>query len=370
MVNLNQRKNEIGGLFSFPFFDCTEISKSVLHYLINSSGGNNYTFVEDGRQAIKKVLLEIKDVQKLKCYLPSYLCHSILQPFIEIGLNINFYGHTHPLRAEIDDDISDSIILIIDYFGTEFFEGKKIKELLENGNKVIIDVTHSIFDKTRRLLSHDNLFYISSLRKVLPIPDGAIIFHSKDFNYPGLNYSLNITPMLNAMLLKNMYLSDMIELLQINPLEMKSFYLSLSKNSEEDKDKQVIHINPISPISLMILSHISFDTILEQRNVNLFTLYDKIINKKLFLFCYESIKSPFIFPIYLNNNRIREELRHKLIINNIFPPIHWEVQKIVPEKFVYEHQLSNRILSIPIDQRYSTIDMQRIINILNQDIAK
>lgn len=365
-VTIHKNK-EIGGFFEFPFFDCFDPKKSVLHYLINSSGENNYIFVQDGRQAIKKVLQLINNVQERDCYLPAYLCHSILQPFIEMGLNIKFYSHAHPLIQIIDEKIQGSVILIIDYFGTEYFVEKKIRKFLDQGNTVIVDITHSIFDKARRSQSHENLFYIASLRKTIPIPDGAIIFHSQHFSDGDLDYSSNIMLMLDAMILKNLYTYENNEFLSVNASDLKKEFRFIYKKSEERKDEQINQINHIPLISLMIMSNLTFDILLKKRKQNLSTIYENIINDEILLYSYEKIRSPFMLPIYLKNNMKRKLLQKKLIKNDIYPPILWSIRGIVPKRFRYEHQLSNSMLSIPIDQRYSIEDMKKILIILNED---
>ncbi len=60
-----KRKNgEIGSFFEFPYFDCVNPTESVLYNLIHSSGKNTYIFVQDGRQAIKAVLQQIRNVHE------------------------------------------------------------------------------------------------------------------------------------------------------------------------------------------------------------------------------------------------------------------------------------------------------------------
>ena len=356
---------EIGGFFHFPSFDCIDPKKSVFHYLINSSGKNECLFIRDGRQAIKIVLQQIKNVQEKKCYLPAYLCHSILQPFREMGLNIQFYDHTHPLIQNIEN-ICDSVILIIDYFGTEFYSTQKIKKLLAQGNYVILDITQSILDKTRLKLCHKNLYYISSLRKIFPIPDGAAIFHSNTILDVDMDDFTTYVPMLDAMILKNYYINQISDFSEIHNLDLKKLFLSQYIQYEENKDKQSIQINNIPLISLLILSNLDYNKISERRRQNLLTIYEKNRNNELFLFDSNDIKSPFMVPLTLQNNKKRENLKNLLIKNNIYSPIHWDIKGLVPGKFRYEHQLSSRILSITIDQRYTPEDMTGISNILNQ----
>jgi hypothetical protein len=67
-------------------------------------------------------------------------------------------------------------------------------------------------------------------------------------------------------------------------------------------------------------------------------------------------------PLLFKNEKLREIYRKKLINSNIYPPIHWELPEDIPLTFKYEHDLSKRILSIPIDQRYGLKEMGYIIN--------
>ena len=87
---------EVGGFFEFPEFDCDVYSNYAYHYLTNVY--REHSFFRDGRQAIKSVLLNIEGLNNKICYLPAYLCYSILQPFKELNSNVVFYNHQHPLK--------------------------------------------------------------------------------------------------------------------------------------------------------------------------------------------------------------------------------------------------------------------------------
>src|SRR5665647_1066990 len=117
---------EIGGFFEFPKFDNIDNDDSTFHYLINLY--ENYSFFRDGRQAIKAVLQNTDEIKDRPCYLPAYLCDSIIKPFAEMSLNINFFGHEDPLKPILNMDIDNSVIFFIDYFGTECVSNKEIHE--------------------------------------------------------------------------------------------------------------------------------------------------------------------------------------------------------------------------------------------------
>jgi len=340
---------EIGGFFEFPEFDCENEEDSVYHYLIDVP--HKHVFLRDGRQAIKAVLSNFKDKV---CYLPAYLCHSILQPFKELELNVEFYRHTHPLKPVIDKDIENSLIFIIEYFGVESVSNEEIIKLLDKGNVVISDITHSIFSKPRFEIQHKNYYLISSLRKVFPIPDGGVVYHTNPDFKANLSFPSGYGTMLAAMKLK-----------QFN--RSRDYYISLYRKYENDKDETVILQQNILGASIQILNNLSFSNILKKRTTNRDYLYKTITEKKHLLFDGEEIKSPFFLPLIFTNQEERDKVKERLIAENIFPPVHWELPEVT-EDFEYEWDLSSKILSIPCDQRYEEEDMQRIVTIINEVI--
>ena len=75
----------------------------------------------------------------------------------------------------------------------------------------------------------------------------------------------------------------------------------------------------------------------------------------------ENDVTPMFFPIYVKNNR--DELRRKLIENEIYCPVHWPIPKQVNGHLnITTKNIYDSILSIPCDQRYQIEDMRRIIN--------
>jgi hypothetical protein len=349
---------EIGSFFEFPRYEEVEESNSVL-YAIKTGYGSDYNaiFVGDGRQAIKAVLLNLVDkLNKRKIYLPSYLCNSILQPFKELSLKFDFYGHFPHLTPNIDYSIKNSLIYIIDYFGIEALSNKEIEELSDS-NLIILDITHSIFNKKRFKIKNENVIMIASLRKVFPIPDGGVIYCKNSINIKKLQYD-GYVKMLEAMFLKKYYININ------NDESLKEYFLKLYRSYEKLKDNNNIKVYEIPQISVEILRNLNIKNILLKRKENLDYIYKNLVDNDIFatLFKREEIKSPFFMPLLFKNEKLREIYRKKLINSNIYPPIHWELPTDIPLTFKYEHDLSKRILSIPIDQRYGLKEMDYIIN--------
>jgi hypothetical protein len=147
--------------------------------------------------------------------------------------------------------------------------------------------------------------------------------------------------------------------------EIKRYYLSLHYEYELDKYKQESKPQNIPSLSLHILNNISISRIIEKRFENLIFLYENIKNKNLFLFNLEDIKSPFILPLRFDSETDRDKMKNLLIENAIFPPVLWDLEKYVPEKYAYERDLGKKILTIPIDQRYSPKILSKVVDVLN-----
>jgi phage pi2 protein 07 len=326
----------------------------------------------------------------MECYLPAYTCETVITPFKELGLKINYFHHEDPLKALYNKDIKNSVILFIDYFGTDFVSNKEIQELLENDNIVIMDLTHSILDKSRFSIKHDNYYLIASLRKIFPIPDGGIVYYNGDNFKSSVEFPINYESKLEAMLLRYFYINKMNMGLNVpvdgdNKLDsilkdiyakkpegfkgdleaVKTYYLSLHYKYEVEKMANEIIPQNIPFISLHILNNISFSNLTNKRFKNLKFIYENL-NKDLFLFNYEDIKSPFLLPLKFESESEREYIKNILIKNYIYPPIRWDIEKYIPSKYSYEHELSKIMLTLPIDQRYEPDDLSKAVDILNQ----
>jgi dTDP-4-amino-4,6-dideoxygalactose transaminase len=73
---------------------------------------------------------------------------------------------------------------------------------------------------------------------------------------------------------------------------------------------------------------------------------------------------PLGFPILAKD---RDGLKKMLIKNRIYPPIHWKLpSEVDKEEFSASWQISKHILTIPIDQRYKTEDMQFVADTIGK----
>jgi len=76
---------------------------------------------------------------------------------------------------------------------------------------------------------------------------------------------------------------------------------------------------------------------------------------------------PLGFPIRLKN---RDAVRQRLFNHDIYPPVHWLIQRIVPSEFRDSHRLAAEIMTLPCDQRYDSEDMHRMAQLILKVLKK
>ncbi len=350
---MNEKKRvEVGGFFEYPDYAVNDEYDSILKHITNGFGNEELrcNFIRDGRQAITSVLISReRDIKKRTCYLPAYLCSSMLLPFTERRLQVKFYPHQYPLRPKIDLGVKDSLFFINDAFGVPMLSQREIQELEDNGNIIILDTSHSILDQSRFIPHGSDFFIIASLRKMFPIPDGAVVFSTDPQFHPTLTTPFGWEQMLEAMFLKKFYLTTKSF---HDATFIKDYFLNLNRIYNETKNQIPGNLVAIPDISLHILNGLSLSVISEQRRINLSYVYENISNEHR-LFQPNDITSPYFAPILFSDTEKRDQFSAGCIQRDLFPTVLWPIPPEVPKSFKYEHDLSSRFLSIPIDQRYN-----------------
>jgi hypothetical protein len=118
----------------------------------------------------------------------------------------------------------------------------------------------------------------------------------------------------------------------------------------------------MSRLTQKLLSGIDYNAIadIRRQNFHIFHSHLKEINKlKVNL---ELGAVPMTYPLMVSNG---EQLKQKLIQNKVFLATYWPNVKNWVSRNSIELKLYSNLLSIPIDQRYSHIDMKKILLILN-----
>lgn len=313
-------------------------------------GGHGFSYpipgslVFSGRTAIETVLKEIAGAKK--AILPSYCCYSMIQPFQDMGIEIEFYpvNYEKGLKADVDIPETTDIIFWCNYFGFMV----PMPDLSEFRGVIIEDVTHSLLSE--RPYHSQSHYLVASLRKWEPIHSGgycAIIngkFHHEPTMTPSLEY---VRLKAAAMELKKEYLSDFDK-------EKKPRFLSMFEESNQWLAENYSGLS----IDLWSKDYLSSVDMEEQRQIrrkNAKVLYEGLGEKAQFLFSLEDMDCPLFVPILLHN---RKEVRKILTSNQIYCPVHW------PRPNGCDSNLYEQELSLICDQRYNEKDMERIVSVL------
>ena len=327
-------------------------------------------FVTSGREAIYLILNSIGISKDEKLLLPSYLCQSILDPLIKKSVKFLFYKVKENLEIDIYDiqkriDDKTKAILIIHYFGFP----QPLLELKKLGKKLTIieDTTHSFlsFVDGRSSGSIGDISF-ASFRKMLPVPDGAMVcFNNKNISIPRISNQDSMH--LNYKERRELGLYRRGAFINTGKKIHNKISQNHFKSSEELLQKIFIHPCKMSNDSEELLKRLNIKDIINRRRKNfLFMLEENYNGMKPLYTDLPSGICPLGFPILDDD---REALKGHLIKNRIYPPIHWNLPSSISKKhYKTAWDISNKILTIPIDQRYNHLHMEYITRILNEII--
>lgn len=158
---------------------------------LGDHGTSRFAFYGYGKVAVRDGLdMALADrPDATNVVLPAYLPHGIVEPFREAGIELRYYRCDRTLRPNINGieallDGESLAVMLTHYFGhpqpTEDIAA--MRGLCEEYDAVLIDdnahAPLSVHAEDGRLLGTLGDFGITSLRKLLPIPNGAVIFLS------------------------------------------------------------------------------------------------------------------------------------------------------------------------------------------------
>jgi len=319
-----------------------------------------------GRGAISILLDNIEPVIKIKkVLLPSYICDSVINPFIEKGYQCLFYPITSNLEPDLNllqrfNFCKIGVFLHLGYFG--FHTNKNLETFLtkiKNQSVIIVeDISHTLFSNICK--SQYNDFFIGSIRKWAGMPSGGFLTLNQPFHeeQPLLQNTTYVTLREKALRMKGEFLNT------LQP-SLKKEYLKLFKNAQRlmNEDNRAYKIDSVS---LNIIFNLDINFLIAKRRRNFFILLNTIKDVRFIEPVFTTLPinvTPLFFPVFCHTGR--ERLRSFLVKKEIYCSIHWPTPKsIVLSYFPESEKIYNTILSIPCDQRYEETDMLRIAEVL------
>ncbi|MBE6970665.1 MAG: hypothetical protein E7446_00925 [Ruminococcaceae bacterium] len=272
--------------------------------------------------------------------LPSWLCESMIRPFLDAGVNVEFYSAFAPV-----ENLKTDAVLVMDYFGYI-----RQQELPGYRGTVIRDITHSVFAKNHT----DADYYFGSLRKWAGFWTGGFAWTADGRELPAEQGDDRGYALLRqqAMEAKRAYMAG--------EKEDKDFLQTFAAAEElleqsgalgaEERDIQLAGVLDIDGMKL-------------RRRGNAACLLRELADIAVFP-QLQAEDCPLFVPIRVPED-LRDGLRRELIQQEIYCPVHWPLSadhKIREEdKAIYQQELS-----LICDQRYTVQDMKRIARVVNE----
>lgn len=329
------------------------------HYEIQNNGKNK--FLLSGRTAIDYALNIIQSNEKIsKVYFPSYCCQSMIEPFVERGVEFEFYTVSFKdgnLIYNIDCNKKCDIFFAMNYFGfSQYSMDYYIEKFKENNICVIEDATHSFLSKRKYNKKSD--FVIASLRKWFPIISGGLLI-----NQTNKNISTELRQNEKYVKLKKQAMIEKNKYILGKEKDNKKQFLELFSEADEILNEEYKECE-IDEISYSILKNINIEKVIDKRRKNAKVLY-KYLKKQKKIEYLKKVNfeedTPLFVPIFLNNKK-RNELKQTLIDNKIYCPNHWPIPKQIHKE--EQKEIYNKELSLICDQRYETNEIGEYIKLI------
>ena len=352
MDNPRAQRFAFGGEFELdrPVFGAVAKLETITH-------GLRGTWSASGRSALGQILRLLLSEGVSHVHLPAYLCDSILLPVRALGLNYSFYPVDDRFVA-YPDPPNGSAVLLIHYFGKINEATKALRA--ESGSSF-----HLVEDACQALLSdwcrpqNKRIFYLISPRKFGPAPLGGwcnIQVSNDERSEADESESFRS---LAARLLKAVY--------QAQPTHgvdeyIEEFYLRAFRQV----DDRLSSLDAAIPEwVLRMIAGIDWPGAARGRVGNHAALSDALGRHVETPFdTYEDGEVPLGHVICLSN---RDVVREKLAAKRAFCPVHWRLPNEVSERsFPGAHTLSQRCLTLPVDQRYTPEHMSRLAGLVKE----
>lgn len=282
-----------------------------------------------GRNALA-YLIEAYDIKKLA--MPKFMCDSCDAILNQYGVGKRVY----PIDENfVQKDITlekDEWIYVVNFYGQVSKE--TIEALHMQHRRIILDQSHAYFETP--VAGIPTLY---TCRKYFGVPDGAVLYTEQTI---GRAFERDVS------------YERMKHLLGRFEENASAFYQTYT-----DNEKQLIGmpIRYMSKLTENLLRGIDYDSVKNSRTENFAYLHKKLANvNKLHLSVPDGA---FMYPLWIENG---SELRKRLQTEKIYIPCLWPNVLDECTESELEYQLAKDILPLPVDQRYTTEDMEYIVS--------
>jgi hypothetical protein len=233
---------------------------------------------------------------------------------------------------------NNDLLLYVNYFGLKADYANWIVDQFECS--VVIDNSQAFFAEPR---TNAHTFY--SPRKFFGVPDGGYL-------YTDLSPKVDDIP-------EDTAVDRCYHLLGRIESGSQPYYSTYRKAESTLKDRPICKM---SRISKRILASLDYGSIALKRERNFLFLHTHLAAINAYPIKIDaSFKGPMIYPFLIKDG---SSLKENLIGEQIYVATYWAEVKTIDGVPSLECELVDDLVPLPIDQRYTLADMQRIVTVI------
>lgn len=333
---------------------------------LNELGLNLY--LRSGREALLYIATMAKPSgMKPVILFPAYCCWSMSAPFEKAGWRLIYYRLNDDLTVDVGNlnrlliYYQPQAVLTMNFYGAAYTNSavKAVKEY-DKDCIVIEDFSHCTFS-IKQIYNEQVDFYVSSIRKSIGVCDGAVVIGKTKFD-------LDIIEEENTELSDLRYVGQKLkgQYAYTKQIDDKDSYLADIREGEailNDFSK----VYPITNRARMMLQCINAEEMCYARKKNFEHLY-RILYGKVNMpnGIYTAVDGvPFSLPILVDD---RDHVQKSFAQKGLYAPVLWPICDEARKACVVSAEMADKMLSIPIDQRYDYDDIEDIAKIILEEI--
>ena len=269
-----------------------------------------------------------------KVYVPYFTCDSAIEPIKKLGIRYEFYHIDKEYRIIGEIRLNDGeALMYTNYWGLQ----DAYCQLLASkyGRRLILDYTQAFYSEP--IIGIDTFY---SCRKFFGVPDGGYLYTDAQADF-AIAQDESYTRM-----------SSLVKRIDISPEAGFQDFHEISSMFHE------MPIRKMSNFTKRMMGGIDYEHAARRRIDNYNTLQQQLGGRKL-----NFGEVPMVFPY---TSEAGQEIRRNLIANKVFVAKYWPNVDEWAGEHALETWMANHILPLPIDQRYGSEDMERIVKIIRQ----
>lgn len=328
----------------------------------------NETIYLSGRTALDVIVKDaVRSHGISSALLPSYCCHTMIEPFLINGVHVRFYdvyvNDENALIADIPAPRENEMLYIMKYFGDIDLRYEGAGRLFSGWETTVEDLTHSCFDAEYSTKAD---YWFTSYRKWFAVAGIAVAGKRNDRLPEPVKGQNKVYSELRrrAFSMKQQFMDGMgVD---------KDIFLKLFSQAEQLLGENYQEFGAgYEEIYELFRFMDSMEELHRKRRSNALKLIDRLsgINGiNIFVDFQTGKKCPLFVPVIVDQ-KVRDTLRNYLIGKKVYCPIHWPLSRQHEGLSERAIKLYKQELSLICDQRYDVDDIEHIIALLKDFFA-